>query len=34
MFESPEGTGGIVLAASMREAMAFVNEYAPEHLEV
>src|SRR3984893_4161460 len=33
-FESPEGTGGIVLAQSMREAVAFVNEYAPEHLEV
>jgi histidinol dehydrogenase len=33
-FESPEGTGGIVLAQNMREAVAFVNEYAPEHLEV
>lgn len=34
VFELPEGTGGIVLAASMREAVTFVNEYAPEHLEV
>lgn len=34
VFESPEGTGGIVLASSMREAVGFVNEYAPEHLEV
>ncbi|MFL5691399.1 MAG: histidinol dehydrogenase, partial [Ktedonobacteraceae bacterium] len=33
-FESSEGTGGIVLAQNMREAVAFVNEYAPEHLEV
>jgi histidinol dehydrogenase len=33
-FESEKGTGGIVLAAHMREAIAFVNEYAPEHLEV
>ena len=34
VFEAPEGTGGIVLASSMREAVDFVNEYAPEHLEV
>ena len=34
VFEEPKGTGGIVLAANMREAVAFVNEYAPEHLEV
>ncbi len=34
VFESPEGTGGIVLAANLREAVDFVNEYAPEHLEV
>lgn len=34
VFEAPEGTGGIVLARDMREAVAFVNEYAPEHLEV
>lgn len=33
-FESVEGTSGLVLAPSMREAIAFVNEYAPEHLEV
>ncbi|MFV0333931.1 MAG: histidinol dehydrogenase [Tropicimonas sp.] len=26
--------GGIVLAASMADACAFVNEYAPEHLEI
>jgi histidinol dehydrogenase len=34
VFEAAEGTGGIVLAAHMGEAVAFVNEYAPEHLEV
>ena len=34
VFESPEGTGGIVLASSMREAVDFVNEYAPEHIAV
>src|SRR6266702_1595558 len=34
VFEAPEGTGGIVLTSSMREAVHFVNEYAPEHLEV
>jgi len=34
VFEAEEGTGGIVLAAHMREAVEFVNEYAPEHLEV
>src|SRR5256884_7180419 len=34
VFEAPEGTGGIVVASSMREAVHFVNEYAPEHLEV
>ncbi len=33
-LESERGTGGIVLAASLDEAIAFVNEYAPEHLEV
>ncbi len=33
-FESEKGTGGLVLAATMREAVDFVNEYAPEHLEV
>ncbi len=34
VLESGEGTGGIVLAANMQEAIDFVNEYAPEHLEV
>jgi histidinol dehydrogenase len=34
VFEAPEGTGGVVLAANMDEAIDFVNEYAPEHLEV
>src|SRR5216684_1738176 len=34
VFEAEEGTGGIVLAVHMREAVEFVNEYAPEHLEV
>src|SRR5438067_198377 len=34
VFETPEGTGGIVLTTNMREAIDFVNEYAPEHLEV
>lgn len=33
-LESTSGTGGIVLTASMDEAIAFTNEYAPEHLEV
>ena len=33
-LEGERGTGGIVLTASMDEAIAFVNEYAPEHLEV
>ena len=34
VFEAPQGTGGIVLAESMQDAIDFVNEYAPEHLEV
>src|SRR5436309_8163831 len=34
VFEGPEGTGGIVLVANIDEALDFVNEYAPEHLEV
>lgn len=34
VFESIEGTGGIVLTANMDEAIRFVNEYAPEHLEI
>jgi histidinol dehydrogenase len=33
-FESEKGTGGLVLAESMSVAIDFVNEYAPEHLEV
>ena len=33
-LESERGTGGIVLAASLDEAIAFINEYAPEHLEI
>ena len=34
VFEEAMGTGGIVLVATMDEAVDFVNEYAPEHLEV
>lgn len=34
VYESPQGTGGIVLARDMQEAVNFINEYAPEHLEV
>ena len=34
VFEDAKCTGGIVLAAAMDEAVDFVNEYAPEHLEV
>jgi histidinol dehydrogenase len=34
VFESPQGTGGIVLTEHMGAAIDFVNEYAPEHLEV
>lgn len=34
VFEGPQGTGGIVLAADMHTAIDFVNEYAPEHVEV
>ncbi len=33
-FEGEKGTGGLVLAGSMSEAIAFISEYAPEHLEV
>ena len=33
-FEGEKGTGGLVLTSCMREAIDFVNEYAPEHLEV
>ncbi|HET8910298.1 MAG TPA: histidinol dehydrogenase [Ktedonobacteraceae bacterium] len=34
VFENEKGTGGIVLAPNWDEAIKFVNEYAPEHLEV
>jgi histidinol dehydrogenase len=34
VLEATEGTGGIVLTANMDEAIEFVNEYAPEHLEM
>ncbi len=33
-FESDKGTGGIVLTETLQQAVAFINEYAPEHLEV
>ncbi len=33
-LESEQGTGGIIFVESMSEAITFVNEYAPEHLEV
>jgi histidinol dehydrogenase len=33
-FESEKGTGGILLAETMQQAIEFTNEYAPEHLEV
>ncbi len=33
-FESEKGTGGLILTDTMSTAIAFVNEYAPEHLEV
>ncbi len=33
-FEGPDGTGGIILTRTMSEAIEFVNEFAPEHLEV
>ncbi|GCE19487.1 histidinol dehydrogenase [Dictyobacter kobayashii] len=33
-FESDKGTGGLVLTATLQEAIDFTNEYAPEHLEV
>lgn len=33
-LESEHGTGGIILTTSLDEAIAFINEYAPEHLEV
>ncbi|GCF10185.1 histidinol dehydrogenase [Dictyobacter arantiisoli] len=33
-FEGEKGTGGLILAPNLSEAIAFVNEYAPEHLLV
>jgi histidinol dehydrogenase len=33
-FEGEKGTGGLILASDMHEAIDFVNEYAPEHLLV
>ena len=33
-LEAPEGTGGIILVEHMSDAITFINEYAPEHLEV
>jgi histidinol dehydrogenase len=33
-FEGETGTGGLVLASDLHEAIDFVNEYAPEHLLV
>ena len=33
-FESEKGTGGIVLTETLRQAVTFTNDYAPEHLEV
>ena len=33
-FMSEKGTGGLVLTDTLQNAIAFVNEYAPEHLEV
>jgi histidinol dehydrogenase len=33
-FEGAKGTGGIILTRTMTEAIAFTNEFAPEHLEV
>ena len=33
-FEGEKGTGGIILTSTLDEAIAFINEFAPEHLEV
>jgi histidinol dehydrogenase len=33
-FESEKGTGGLILTANIGEAIDFVNEYAPEHLQL
>jgi histidinol dehydrogenase len=33
-FTAENGTGGVILTTDMREAIAFVNDYAPEHLQI
>ena len=33
-FMSDKGTSGLILTETLRDAIDFVNEYAPEHLEV
>ncbi|HWS84943.1 MAG TPA: histidinol dehydrogenase [Ktedonobacteraceae bacterium] len=33
-FESEKGMGGLILTANIGEAIDFVNEYAPEHLQL
>jgi histidinol dehydrogenase len=33
-FEAEKGTGGLVLTRSLQASIDFVNEYAPEHMEV
>jgi len=33
-FQSEKGTGGLILTANIRQGIDFVNEYAPEHLQV
>ena len=33
-FEGEQGTGGLILVENMHKAIKFVNEYAPEHLQV
>lgn len=33
-LENEKGTGGIILTTTLDEAIDFINEYAPEHLEV
>jgi histidinol dehydrogenase len=33
-FESEQGTGGLILTENIHQAIDFVNEYAPEHLQI
>jgi histidinol dehydrogenase len=33
-FESEQGTGGLLLTENIHQAIDFVNEYAPEHLQI